>query len=212
VAGVFNDNGKGVRGDMAAVVRAILLDPEARSATTAADPNFGKVREPMIRVTNWARAFGAASASGEFMIPSTSANTSLSQSPLTAPSVFNFFRPGYSPPNTRIGNAQLLAPEFQIVDEVTVAGYLNTMQTTIDQGIGATVNGARDVRALYTAETAIADDPGALADRMNLLLMSGRMSPALKTRIVDAVTAVSLPASGATRTTALSTAPSWPPS
>jgi uncharacterized protein (DUF1800 family) len=203
VAGVFNDNGKGVRGDLAAVVRAILLDPEARTAATAADPNFGKVREPLVRVTNWARAFGATSASGDFMIPSTSANTSLSQSALTAPSVFNFFRPGYSPPNTRVGNAQLLAPEFQIVDEVTVAGYLNTMQTTIDQGIGTTVGSARDVRATYAAETAIADDPGALADRMNLLLMSGRMSPALKTRIVDAVSAISLPASGATRTTAL---------
>jgi uncharacterized protein (DUF1800 family) len=203
VTAVFNDNGKGVRGDMAAVVRAILLDSEARSAAAADDPNFGKVREPLVRMTNWARAFGATSTSGEFTIGTTSANTSLSQTALTAPSVFNFYRPGYSPPNSRVGNAGLLAPEFQIVDEVTVAGYLNTMQTTIDQGAGLTVNGARDIRSAYAAETAIADDPTALVDRMNFLLMSGRMSATLRGRIIDAVSAINLPASGATRTTAL---------
>jgi uncharacterized protein (DUF1800 family) len=196
VAAVFNNNGKGVRGDMAAVVRAILLDSEARSAASAADPNFGKVREPVVRVANWARAFGATSASGEWLIPSTSANTSLSQSALTAPSVFNFFRPGYSPPNSRIGNAGLVAPEFQIVDEVTVAGYLNTLQTTIDTGIGNTVGGVRDVRAAYPAEIAIASDPAALADRMSLLLLNGKMSAALHSRIVEAVGAISVPASG----------------
>ncbi len=203
VAAVFNDNGKGVRGDMAAVVRAILLDKEARSAAAADDPNFGKVREPLVRMANWARAFGATSATGEFQIPSTSANTSLGQSPLTSPSVFNFYRPGYSPPNTRAGDAGLVAPEFQIVDEITVAGYLNTMQTTIDQGIGNTVNGARDIRSAYAAETAVADDPAGLVDRMNLLLMNGRMSATTRGRIIDAVGAISLPASGATRTTAL---------
>lgn len=203
VAAVFNDNGKGVRGDMSAVVRAVLLDNEARSAATAADPNFGKVREPIVRMANWARAFDAKSTSGNFLIPSTSANTSLSQTALTAPSVFNFYRPGYSPPSTRVGVAGLVAPEFQIVDEVSVAGYLNTMQTTIDAGIGNTVNGARDVRAAYTGEIAIADDATALADRMNLLLMNGRMSATLRGRIIDAVGAISLPASGATRATAL---------
>jgi uncharacterized protein (DUF1800 family) len=90
VAAVFNNNGKGVRGDMAAVVRAILLDSEARSAAAAADPNFGKVREPIVRSANWARAFDARSQSGNFLIPSTSALLTCS---LTPPSVFNFFRP-----------------------------------------------------------------------------------------------------------------------
>ena len=203
VTAVFNDNGKGVRGDMAAVVRAILLDSEARSAAAADDPNFGKVREPLVRMTNWARAFGATSTSGEFTIGTTSANTSLSQTALTAPSVFNFYRPGYSPPNSRVGNAGLLAPEFQIVDEVSVAGYLNTLQSTIDQGAGLTVNGARDIRSAYSAEMAVADDPAGLADRMNLLLANGRMSATTRGRIIDAVGAISLPASGATRTTAL---------
>jgi uncharacterized protein (DUF1800 family) len=203
VAAVFNNNGKGVRGDMAAVVRAILLDSEARGAAAASDPNFGKLREPIVRMANWGRAFDARSQTGNFLIPSTSANTSLGQTALTAPSVFNFYRPGYSPPSTRVGGAGLVAPEFQIVDEVSVAGYLNTMQSTIDSGVGNTVNGGRDVRSAYAAEVAIADDPTALADRMNLLLVNGRMSATLRGRIIDAVGAISLPASGATRTTAL---------
>jgi uncharacterized protein (DUF1800 family) len=196
VATVFNNNGKGVRGDMAAVVRAILLDEEARSATVAAGPTYGKVREPLLRMAGWARAFGATSTSGDWLIGSTSGNTSLSQSALSSPSVFNFFRPGYSPPNTRTGSAGLVAPELQIVDEVTVAGYLNTMQTTIDAGIGATVNNARDVRPNYAAEIALANDPAALADRMNLLLMGGSMSPTLKSRIVQVVSSVNLPQTG----------------
>lgn len=204
VAAVFNNNGKGVRGDMAAVVRAILLDPEARSASLIDGPNYGKVREPMIRLANWARAFNATSGSGDWLIPSTSANTSLSQSALTAPSVFNFFRPGYSPPNTRLGAAGQLAPEFQIVDEVTVAGYLNTMQSAIDNGIGNTFNGARDVRAAYAAEIALANDPNALVDRVDLLLTNGRMSSGLRSRIVSAVSAINVPATaGTSQTTAL---------
>lgn len=200
VSAVFDNNGKGVRGDMSAVVRAILLDAEARSATTADGPNYGKAREPLVRFANWARAFNAASASGEWLIPSTSANTSLGQSALTAPSVFNFFRPGYSPPSTKIGAAGLVAPEFQIVDEVTVAGYLNTMQTTIDQGAGASTGGVRDVRSTYASEVALANDPNALTDRINLLLLNGRMSGSLRSRIFEAVGSVNVPTTGSQTT------------
>ena len=198
VAAVFNNNGKGVRGDMAAVVRAILLDPEARAVGNGV--NDGKLREPVVRLANWARAFGAASASGDWAITSTSGNTSLGQSALTAPSVFNFFRPGYSPPNTRVGDAGLVAPEAQIVDEVTVAGYLNTMQSAIDGGIGT----SRDVRSAYAAEIAVASDANALVDRMDLLLLNGRMSPGLRGRIAGAVGAINVSATaGTAQTTAL---------
>jgi hypothetical protein len=134
------------------------------------------------------------------LIPSTSANTSLSQSALASPSVFNFWRPGYSPPSTKIGALGLVGPEFQVVDEVSVAGYLNTMQTTIDAGIGSTAPaGGRDVRAVYMTEMALASDPGALVERMNLLLLNGQMSPALRSRIVDAVATVAIPGGAATQ-------------
>ncbi len=194
VASVFNNNGKGVRGDMAAVVRAVLLDPEARDAAQAAGPNAGKLREPVVRMANWARAFGAASASGDWLIGSTSGNTSLGQTALTSPSVFNFFRPGYSPPNTRVGGAGLVAPEFQIVDEVTVAGYLNTMQTAIDGGVGTATNGVRDVRADYAPLMALAGDVSALVDRVDLLLTYGQMTATTRSRIVQAVGGVTVPA------------------
>ncbi len=189
VATVFNNNGSGVRGDMAAVVRAVLTDSEARDAAGGA--NYGKLREPIVRVGNWMRTFNAASASGNYLITSTSANTSLSQSPLASPSVFNFYRPGYIPPNTRLGAQGLTAPEFQIVDEVSVAGYLNTLQTTINTGIGT----GNDVRSAYAGEIAVAGDPAALTERMNRLLLYGSMSTGLRNRIIQALTAVAVPAS-----------------
>lgn len=192
VAAVYNNNGQGVRGDLAAMVRAILLDREA--STIGTDPGSGKVREPMIRLTNWMRAFGATSVSGNYLVGSTRANTSLGQAPLTAPSVFNFFRPGYVPPNTRLGAANLTSPEFQIVDEVSVAGYTNTMLGAIGNGIGT----GTDVRATYAREVAIADDANALADRMNAILLYGQMSGRLRQRIIDSVNSVAIPGGTAT--------------
>ncbi len=198
----FVNNGAGVRGDMATVVRTIVMDSEARTAGIAATATYGKIREPVIRMTNWMRAFGATSVTGGYLITSTSANTSLSQSALSSPSVFNFFRPGYIPPNTRTGGQNLTLPEFQIVDEVSVAGYANTMQTTIGTGIGT----SNDVRSAYTQEVAVAADANALADRMNRLLLYGQMSPALRARIVESVNGVAVPAPTATNQATIATA------
>jgi uncharacterized protein (DUF1800 family) len=194
VAAVFNSNGQGARGDLGAVVRAILLDPEARDAANAAAPSYGKLREPVVRLANWMRAFNARSQSTTWLMASTSANTSLNQSPLTSNSVFNFFRPGYSPPNTRMGQAGLVAPELQIVDEVSAVGYLNTIQTAINTGIGA----RSDIASTYATEVPLAGDVGALLDRVNLLLTYGQMSPTLRTRISEAVSAVPIPGGTAT--------------
>lgn len=199
---VFANNGSGVRGDLRAVVKAILMDSEARNASLATTPGYGKVREPLIRMVNWMRAFGATSMTGGYLITSTSGNTSLGQSALSSPSVFNFYRPGYIPPNTRLGAQNLTAPEFQIVDEVTVAGYANTMQTAIGSGIGS----GSDVRSDYDVEIAIADDANALADRMNRLLLYGQMSPALRARIVESVSSVAIPAPTANNAATIATA------
>ena len=68
VAGVFANNGAGVRGDMAAVVTAILMDPEARTASVAEDPAYGKLREPVIRVTHMLRALYGTSLSGKWLV------------------------------------------------------------------------------------------------------------------------------------------------
>lgn len=189
VAAVFNNNGSGVRGDMSAVIRAILLDTEARTASS--DPDYGKLREPVIRVTHFLRSFEATSTSGNWSIGSTSAQTSLNQSPLTSPSVFNFFRPGYIPPNTTMGGRNKVAPEMQISDEVSTAAYVNLMMSAINTGFSS-----GDVKSTYTKELAVANDATVLTERMNLLLFAGLMSDTLKTKIVTAVNTVSIPASG----------------
>ncbi|WP_144004652.1 DUF1800 domain-containing protein [Asticcacaulis excentricus] len=191
VAAVFNNNGSGVRGDMGAVIRAILLDTEARTASS--DPDYGKLREPVIRLTHFLRSFEVTSTSGNWSIGSTSAQTSLNQSPLTSPSVFNFFRPGYIPPNTSIGGRNKVAPEMQISDEVSTAAYVNLMMSAINTGFSS-----GDVKSAYTKELAVASDATALTERMNLLLFAGLMSDTLKTKIVTAVNTVTIPASGTT--------------
>ena len=192
VAQVFNDNGVGVRGDLQAVIRAVLLDPEARQDNPN---NSGKLREPVLRLSQWMRAFNARSTSGDFLIGNTdNPGVSLGQSPLRSASVFNFFRPGYTPPGTAIARANLVAPEMQIVSESSVAGYANFIQTTIEAGVGRAEGGKRDVQADYSAQMAIADSAEKLVDTLDLLLTGKRLSAASRTRIVDAVTAISIPA------------------
>lgn len=192
VAATFNNNGSGVRGDMAAVVRAILLDSEARSAGDAA---YGKLKEPIVRLANWMRTFEATSQSGNWLLGTTSAPTSLGQSPLTSPSVFNFYRPGYVPTRSTLGTKGLLAPEFQATDEVSVAGYINTMQTAVGSGIGS----GSDIKSAYSKEVALADNVPALLDRLNLLLYAGTQSAGLRSRISAAVTGVTIPGSTASQ-------------
>jgi uncharacterized protein (DUF1800 family) len=187
VTAAFNNNGSGVRGDLAAVFRAILTDTEARSAATLSQATFGKVREPMIRLAQWARTFGVISTSNGWRIPATSdAGNALGQSPLRSPSVFNFFRPGYVPPSTALAAAKAVAPEFQIVNETSVGGYLNFMLGAIRNGVGVV---AGDVRAAYTREMALVTDAPALVARLNLLLCANQLSSDTVNVIVTALNA-----------------------
>jgi uncharacterized protein (DUF1800 family) len=185
VSAAFNNNGAGVRGDMKAVVRAILLDSEARSASNLTLPTWGKLREPMLRFVQWARTFKATSASGDWKIPDLSDSaTRLGQSPLRSGSVFNFFRPGYVPPNTALASSALVAPELQITNESTVAGYINFMQTVIRAGI-------LDVTPDYSAELALVNNTTALTDRLNLLLCAGQLSTVTLASIRTAISSIS---------------------
>jgi uncharacterized protein (DUF1800 family) len=179
VAAVFNNNGSGVKGDLKAVIRAILLDQEARSASNLTNASFGKVREPILRFTAWARAYNATSPSEAWGIGNTSEPSSrLGQSPLRSPSVFNFFRPGYVPPALGV-----IAPEFQIVNETSVVGYANFMQTAISKGIG-------DVKADYSSLLPLADNVPALVDEINLVLAAGQLSADTVALIRNAVTSM----------------------
>jgi uncharacterized protein (DUF1800 family) len=189
VARIFNNNGSGVRGDLRAVFKAILLDDEATNAAGLTSPTFGKVREPVLRFTQWARNFGATSQSGNWTINNTSnAAFSLGQSPLRAPSVFNFYRPGYVPPNTAIATNTLVAPEFQIVNEVSVVGYINFMASAIGSANGLN----NDVKATYTRELAIVSDTTALLNRLSLLLSGNQLSDTTKATIKAALDATTV--------------------
>ncbi|WPB55972.1 DUF1800 domain-containing protein [Xylophilus sp. GOD-11R] len=204
IAAVFQDNGKGVRGDIGAVVAAILLDQEARSPDGLSSPTFGKVREPMLRFVQWARSFKLTSTAGTWKLSDFSNPSQLGQSPLRAGSVFNFFRPGYVPPLTAIASNGLVAPEFQILNETSVSAYINFMQTTIRYGIyvrqpavpqmpssGAS---AYDMTADYSAELALVTDAAALMGRLNLILAGGQISATSIANMVAALNATPITA------------------
>jgi uncharacterized protein (DUF1800 family) len=181
VAAAFANNGANVRGDLKAVWTAILTDEEALAAPTSADTLRGKLREPIVRFVQWARTVGVASTNGWYEIYDTSASdTGLGQSPLRSPSVFNFFRPGYVPPNTAIATANKQAPEFQLVNETTTAGYLNFL-------LWSTRYAYNDVGPTYAALLLIAHDGAAVLDYLDLHLTANQLSAETRTVISGAI-------------------------
>ena len=179
VAAVFADDGNGTRGNLQAVVRALLLDTEAR--TPADTTTFGKLREPILRFTGWARACSVTSPSGLWAVGDTSdAAKGLAQSPLRSPSVFNFFRPGYVPPNTALDAGELEAPEFQIANESSVVGCVNYLQRAVAGSIA-------DLTPDYTALLALADDASALFAELNLVLAANQVGAATLSTLETAV-------------------------
>ena len=200
VASAFNNNGAGVRGDMKAVMRAVLLDVEARSATVAAGPTAGKLREPIVRFANFMRAFDVKTAP---IIVYRIWNLedpveSIGQNPLRAPSVFNWYRPDYSPPGTILGMG-LVAPEFQITHETTVTGYTNFVtanserQTESFRAIMAQYEPIDEYLAAdVSSELALTDQPDALIDRLNLLLLYGKITPSLRNTVRQAINNIGL--------------------
>jgi len=194
VADVFINNGSGVRGDMKAVLTAILTDTDARDAASAtSNPQYGKVREALLRYTEWARAVSAQSRNGGYWLGSTEDMIwGLGEMPFRSPTVFNWFAPNYVPPGTSIAAAGLEGPEFQMTNVTTVVGYLNYIQNAI----GADAQNGPDVFSSYGPELALANTPTDLVDRMNLLLMAGQMNSTLETEIVNAVSAINVPTGG----------------
>lgn len=189
VTAVFLNNGAGVRGDLAYVFAAILMDNEARAPAGLTDGEFGKLREPMVRLVQWLRTFGVASTSGAWKIGDLSnPGTQLGQSPLRAPSVFNYYRPGYVHPATTL-TAGKVSPEFQIVNESSVGGYLVYMMGVIDSGISS-----GDIKATYTSELALVLDPVALVNRLNVMLCAGQLSAGTVSTIVSTLNATAVTA------------------
>jgi uncharacterized protein (DUF1800 family) len=190
VVGVWNNNGSGVRGDLKSVVRAILLDDEARSPATAAvaSANYGKLREPMVRFVHFANAMGAKSKGGRNSIWwLDSPDDALGQTPLLAASVFNFFSPFYSRAGS-IAQAGLASPEFQNATDTQVVGSTNFFSRLIrDGGIG--FDEANRVDFDTTSWLADAATTAKLIERINLVLFAGGISANTQTIIEKAINA-----------------------
>ena len=186
VASVFNNNGKGVRGDLAAVARAILMDSEA---ITPPASSIGKLREPVQRVAHWMRSLQATSATGQYTIDMDLG--SLGQRQLYAGSVFGYFRPGYVPPNTVFSADRTTVPAMQIVSEATTAQWVNLAERMAGNGLGWT-GSQSDVAAQMQplADLVASGQLTSVVDRLNLLLYAGRMSSALKQDLMDAMISV----------------------
>ncbi len=176
VSAAFNNNGSGVRGDMKAVLKAILLDEEARDPSRMNDPAFGKLREPFLRVVNMARAFNAAAAAGFYALDDFYMDHY--QQPLNSPSVFNFYLPGYLPPGA-LANAGLVGPEFQILNAGSAISapnyYLNAVRSGLHRWGSAIPE--RSVLLNLTQELGLVNDLDTLIRRMDLALMYGTLSP-----------------------------------
>ena len=203
VASAFNNNGQGVRGDMKAVIRAVLLDEEARGDNARKQPSFGRIREPVLRFTHLMRALEASSRTGYWGIGRTDVPGNLNQTAMRAPSVFNFYRPGYSPAGTPVARAGLVAPEMQITQESSVAGYADYLDRFVGGtsiyivGLGDMIphpdgerhsgGQAREIKFNLEPLIAKAKDVNQLLDEINVLFLNGQMQSDTRTIIHRAV-------------------------
>jgi uncharacterized protein (DUF1800 family) len=184
VAEAFNNNGSGQRGDLKAVIKAVLLDPDARRAPTPNDITRGRLRSPMQRFIQWARTFKVDSERDKWDLGDLSDPAKyLGQSPFRSPSVFNFYRPGYVPPNSGLATNGLTAPEFQINNETTMVAWANFAQRFIEYG-------RNDCEPDYKSELLLATDVQALVRRVSLLLAADSLSNTTLDTIAKTVSSI----------------------
>lgn len=178
VAKVFNNNGRGIKGDLGATLKAILLDKEARGEASLKDAYFGKIREPAMRLFQWAKTFKATSVSGKWQGSNFGHPIyGFAQAPMSAPSVFNFFRPGYVPSGSELGAKNLKAPEMQIINETTSAAYYNSLSNCLRRDVGHYKNWrVTEIKADYSEFIPLArKQPDKLVDELNLRLTANQL-------------------------------------
>lgn len=183
VAQKFNDNGRGVRGDMKAVIRAILLDYEARGLDALANQGYGKMREPVLRFSHLLRAFNFTCPCGTYPIYwMDSPEWAIGQNPLRSPTVFNFFEPQYSHPG-HLASAGLHAPEFQITNETSVIGISDFFHYVVRDGFKWEKD--KPLTPDYSAVIPLAATPRQLIDHLDQVMTAGGMSSGLKAKLLD---------------------------
>ena len=187
VAAVFDGRG-GARGELRAVVRAILLDPEARGDVKSV-PNYGRLRHPAQFIVNILRAFGARSADGSaesdgYLNP---LSVQMGMDVYRPPSVFSYFSPGTVVPGTN----GVRGPEFGLLSTSTALRRANFVNTIVFSRIAAGANAPNGTSIDLTGLRSLAADPAQLVDALDALLMHGTMSPEMRDSLIGAVTAVS---------------------
>ncbi len=208
VAAKFNNNGSGVRGDMKAVITQIYVDSEARDVTIASKNWFGKMREPVNKFVHMHRAFGARETSeGFYEIWNTSGPETLGQAAMSPPSVFNYYSPDFGPsgplaytqmrPLGDLGaraSEPMLGPEFEITNTSTISGFGDFWNWGVyggfrrDFGGGRVFHWATDYSRYITGAGALAENPQAMVDELDLLLTAGNLKPAFKANLVKMAT------------------------
>lgn len=181
VASKFDNNGSGVRGDLSAVVKAVLMDPEARNPAAAG--TGGKLSEPILRLTRLLRAFPKAPSDnpptlGRYLI--SNVRTYFVQSPLQSSTVFNFFHPEYKPPG--LPTSDLVAPEFEIATELSVVDTANYFFDSVRSGFpsDSSPRVALDLAPL----SALAGNPDQFIAKLETLLLGRSMSPELRNSLL----------------------------
>ena len=186
--------GDGRRGDLKATLAAILLDESVHGAQENLAATDGKIREPILKFVQWARAFNVTdvNAGEEFRLTDTSSQSEgLAQHPFRSPSVFNFYRPGFVAPGTESSASNLVTPEFQIVNASSSLGYANFMTDFILDQTGGE-NFAPRYTPDYSTEIDLADDPEALVAHLNLLLTANTMTDLEVSAVEEAVSALTV--------------------
>ena len=187
VARAFNGDATGVRGDMRALIRAILTDPEA---SDPASDTFGKLREPVVRYAAILRQFGATSPDDFIANTGFFLQTVSRQHPLSAPSVFNFFLPAHTPPG-EIAAANLVAPEFQITTSSTIVGLTNFIDAVVSADFVTDAPEPFETVSLnFDGYVAIADDVDELVERLDIVLTGGTLDAASRTAITGVLSEI----------------------
>ena len=184
VAQAFEDNGQGVRGDMLAVYKAILLDAEAREPEVGIE-SYGRLKEPMLRVSTLVRAFKAGKdlpyedVENGLQFWAVAPESEFFQMPMASPSVFNFFSPTYQH-HGQLRDSGLDSPEFQILNPISATATPNRFAEMIDSLIHTHSmpggNNGSPFTFDFSTELALANDTNALIEHLNLLLCQGQMT------------------------------------
>jgi len=177
VTQVFNDNGQGIRGDLKAVISAILLDPEARRGDDSAQvqASDGKLKDPVLHILSMLRALKATTDGDQLMYYA----ADMRQEPFNPPSVFNFF-----PPDNVIPGTTLRGPEFKIFNQTTTTSRINFVNSLVYGNVGA--NTKTDI----SGYVAVAGDVNALIDAVAGVLVHGQLSADARNTLVSALSAI----------------------